>query len=77
MLNVDEFAGLIESARRKPGCTVTDTGRAYTIIECDAPVTFDRREIKAWPAVWYSAFSGGIVGQFVEFGRDEATLAGC
>jgi hypothetical protein len=75
VLNVEEFAGLVESARRKPGCKVTDTGRAYTIIESDAPLIFDRREIKAWPAVWYSAFSGGIDGQFIDFGRDGATLA--
>ena len=39
-----------------------------------APNIFDRREIKAWPALWYSAFSGGIDGALVDFGRDEVTI---
>lgn len=74
VLNVEEFAGLIESARAKPQCRVTDTGRSYTIIESDAPITFGRREIKAWPALWYSAFSGGVDGALVDFGREEVTI---
>ena len=74
VLKVDEFAGLLKSARKKPECTVTDTGGPYAVIESQGPITFSRREIGAGPAVWYSAFSGGIDGRLVDFGREEVTL---
>ena len=74
VLKVEEFEGLIESARRKPGCTVSDTDGPYAVIESSAPITFVRREIGAGPAVWYSAFSGGLDGRLVDFGREEVTL---
>lgn len=74
VLKVDEFAGLIESARQKPACTVIDHGGAYAVIESTQPITFVRREIGAGPAIWYSAFSGGIEGRLVDFGRDQVTL---
>ncbi len=74
VLKVEEFAGLIESARTKPGCTVIDTPGPYAVIESAGPITFARREIGAGPAVWYSAFSGGFEGRLVDFGREEVTL---
>ena len=72
--NLEEFSCLIAEARRRSDCTVSDLGPYYKVIEGKSPLTFTRREMGARPAIWYSAFSGGIEGRFTEFGRDEVTL---
>lgn len=74
VLNVPEFEGLIESARNKPHCTIRSVGQSYRCIESDRPIQFVRREVGVGPAVWYGAFTGGIDGRLVDFGREEVTL---
>jgi hypothetical protein len=74
VLKVPEFEGFIESARNKPGCTIRSVGPSYLCIESDRPIKFIRREAGVGPAVWYGAFTGGIDGRLVDFGREEVTL---
>lgn len=74
MLKVPEFEGLIESVRSKPGCRIRSVGQSYLCIESDGPIKFLRREAGVGPAVWYGAFTGGIEGHLIDFGRDEVTL---
>ena len=74
VLNVPEFEVFIKYARNTPGCEIRPAGPDYFCIESDAPITFRRREIGVGPAVWYGAFTGGIEGRLVDFGRDEVTL---
>ncbi len=74
VLNVPEFEGLIESARNKSNCTIRSVGQSYRCIESDRPIKFVRREVGVGPAVWYGAFTGGIDGRLVDFGREEVTL---
>jgi hypothetical protein len=74
VLNVPEFEGLIESARNKPNCMIRSVGQSYRCIESDRPIKFVRREVGVGPAVWYGAFTGGIDGRLVDFGREEVTL---
>jgi hypothetical protein len=74
MLKVPEFEGLIESVRNNPGCSIRSVGQSYLCIESDRPITFLRREAGVGVAVWYGAFTGGIQGRLVDFGRDEVTL---
>jgi hypothetical protein len=74
VLKVPEFQGLIESARNKPDCTIRSVGQSYLCIESDRPIKFLRREVGVGPAVWYGAFTGGMEGSLVDFGRDEVTL---
>jgi hypothetical protein len=74
VLNVPEFEGLIKSARTKPGCAIRSVGQSYLCIESDRPIKFLRREAGVGPAVWYGAFTGGIEGRLVDFGREEVTL---
>ena len=76
VLNVDEFAGLINFARTNPACQVEDTGKGYTRIVAKAPITFNRRELGFSPAIWYGAFTGGLDGHIASFGRDEVVLTG-
>jgi hypothetical protein len=74
VLKVPEFEGLIESARNKSGCTIRSVGESYLCIQSDRPIKFLRREMGIGPAVWYGAFTGGIEGRLVDFGREEVTL---
>lgn len=74
VLNVDEFAGLIDYAKSNPVCQVEDTGKGYTRITAKGPMTFNRRELGFGPAIWYGAFTGGLDGEIVNFGRDEVIL---
>ena len=74
VLKVPEFEGLIESARNKQGCTIRSVGESYLCIQSDRPIKFLRREMGIGPAVWYGAFTGGIEGRLVDFGREEVTL---
>ena len=74
VLKVSEFEGLIESARHKPDCTIRSVGKTYVCIESNRPIKFVRRELGVGPAVWYGAFTGGIDGRLVDFGREEVTL---
>lgn len=76
VLNVDEFSGLIEFAKSNPACQVEDTGKGYTRISAEGPMAFSRRELGFGPAIWYGAFTGGLDGTIVSFGRDEVVLDG-
>jgi hypothetical protein len=75
VLDVEEFASLVEFAKTDPACTVEDTGKGYFRISTEGPVTFNRRKLGFDPAIWYGAFTGGLDGRIVEFGRDEVQLA--
>ena len=76
VLKVDEFAGLINFAETDPNCQVEDTGKGYVRIRAKGPMTFKRRELGFGPAVWYGAFTGGLDGKILDFGRDEVVLTG-
>lgn len=74
VLNVAEFAGLVDCARADPACQVEDTGKGYIRITAEGPLTFNRRELGFGPAIWYGAFTGGLDGRILDFGRDEVVL---
>lgn len=74
VLNVPEFEGLVTSSRDNPAYRVTSAGADYIAIEADQELTFDRRRAGFKPAVWYGAFTGGIDGEIVEFGRDTVRI---
>ncbi len=71
---LEEFAGLIENAKGRTDCSITDLDSGYKVIEGAAPLKFSRREIGVRPAIWYSLFSGGVDGRIVDFGWDEVTI---
>jgi hypothetical protein len=75
VLDVPEFAPLVEVARRTPEYRVSERKRGYFTIESDGELRFARKELDFRPAVWYGAFTGGIEGRIVEFGRDVVRIA--
>lgn len=74
VLDVPEFAGLVDAARGDAAMRVSDSDAGYLIIDSDGPMTFNRRATGFKPAIWYGAFTGGIVGEISEFGRDTVTI---
>jgi hypothetical protein len=75
VLDVPEFRALADVARTKPDCRVIATGYGYFRIESDRELVFDRKELGFKPAIWYGAFTAGVEGSIVEFGRDIARIA--
>lgn len=76
VLKVDEFMPLVNTAREMPQCRVTDSSEDYFLIEADAEIVFNRKDMKMKPAVWYGVFTGGLDGQIAEFGRDTVRVIG-
>jgi hypothetical protein len=70
VLAVPEFLALADVSRKSPNYTVTDVGLGYLRIDAEKELVFERRALGFKPAVWYSAFTGGIDGRIAEFGRD-------
>ncbi|WP_220475441.1 hypothetical protein [Sphingomonas cavernae] len=70
VLAVPEFIALADVSREDPKLSVSDVGFGYLRIDAEDEIVFERRKLGFKPAVWYSAFTGGIEGRIVEFGRD-------
>jgi hypothetical protein len=76
VVDVPEFAPIVEAARRNPACTVSAVKKGYYTIRASGEVTFNRKEMKMKPALWYGIFTGGLNGEIKSFGRDEVTVIG-
>ncbi|SAK74119.1 glyoxalase [Caballeronia temeraria] len=74
VLNVPEFASLIDAARKLAICRVEERGE-YTEISATEPVSFERRALGLKPAVWYGLFTGGLNGRIECFDRDVVRIA--
>lgn len=69
VLNVPEFLPLVDAARLIDHAEVKN-GEYYFRIDARDELVFERKAMKMKPAVWYGAFTGGLDGEIVEFGRD-------
>lgn len=75
VVDLPEFAGLVESARGKEGVSVTSVRKGYFTISSDNDLVFNRRECGFKPALWYTCLSGGVDGTIAEYGRDTLRIA--
>ncbi len=62
VLDVPEFAGLINAAREDQEIEVSAVQHGYVTLSSDQDLVFDRRKAGFKPAVWYSCCSGGVEG---------------
>lgn len=76
VVDVPEFRPIIESARKKPQCRVSEARRGYVKIEIDGEAVFNRKDMQMKPAIWYGIFTGGLDGEIKSFGRDEVVVIG-
>lgn len=74
VLNVPEFATLVEAARKLDSCKVSDATGDYITIDAQQPLEFHRKELGLKPAVWYGLFTGGLRGRIESFGRDTVRI---
>tara|TARA_R110000782_G_scaffold78276_9_gene155651 strand:- start:84689 stop:84940 length:252 start_codon:yes stop_codon:yes gene_type:complete len=75
VVDLPEFAGLVESARGKEGVSVSSLNKGYFTISSDNDLVFNRRECGFKPALWYTCLSGGLDGTIAEYGRDTLRIA--
>ena len=76
VVDVPEFAPVIEAARAMASCKVSTVRKGYVTIETFGEVTFSRKAMQLKPALWYGIFTGGLDGEIKSFGRDEVTVIG-
>jgi len=75
VLDVPEFAPLIDVARKTDGYRTTLLGNGYIRIDGNPTLQFRRRELGFKPAVWYGALTGGLTGEVRQFDMDALVIA--
>ena len=75
VLDVPEFARLIDVARETAGYQTTALGNGYVRIDGNPTLQFRRKELGFKPAVWYGALTGGLAGSIRQFDMDALVVA--
>ena len=76
VLDVEEFHPIVESARRLPDCEIKKFEQGYYRIQSATEIVLNRKQMKMKPAVWYGLFTGGLIGEIKDWGRDEVRVIG-
>ena len=74
VLNVPEFAPLIDVAHQNPAYATTEVENGYVRIDGDPGLAFGRKALGFKPAVWYSALTGGLAGRIRQFDMDALVI---
>jgi catechol 2,3-dioxygenase-like lactoylglutathione lyase family enzyme len=75
VLDVPEFAALIEVARQTDGYSTTALGNGYVRIDGNPAISFQRKALGFKPAVWYGALTGGLAGRIEQFDMDALVIS--
>lgn len=75
VVDVPEFAGIVDFARAQDGVLVTGPNKGYLTISSGEDLVFDRRGCGFKPALWYSCLIGGLDGTIAQFDRDTLRIA--
>jgi hypothetical protein len=76
VLNVPEFASLIEAASKTDRCTVHELKGHYRFVEFEREIEIKRGDTRMNEAVWYGCLTGGLDRQDHAF-RQRAPSARC
>lgn len=76
VLDVPEFRPMVETSRDVDGVKISGPTKGYWTIEAPTQLSFNRKDMKMKPAVWYGIFTGGLDGEIADWGRDEVRLIG-
>ena len=74
VLDVPEFAPLVEAARNNPRCRVQQVRAGYRLVEFDDTVTIERRDTGLKEAVWFGCLTAGLDGKIAEFTSERLRL---
>ena len=75
VLNVPEFAPLVQDATRQGLSVSSIRDGDYSVISSETDVRFERKRLGVKPAVWYGLFTGGVDGVIERFDRDSVRIA--
>ncbi|RDK08160.1 VOC family protein [Cupriavidus lacunae] len=75
VLDVPEFAALIDAAGKTESYTTTALGNGYVRIDGNPGISFRRKALGFKPAVWYGALTGGLAGRIEQFDMDALVIA--
>ena len=74
VLDVPEFASLVDAAARSGRCTVHRKRGHYQFVEFENEVEILRRDTRMNEAVWYGCLTGGLDGKITHFDGDRLKL---
>ncbi len=74
VLDVPEFAALVQDARARSDYAVTAVEDGYLRIDGGPTLQFNRKALGFKPAVWYGAATGGLSGRIARFDMDELVI---
>ncbi|WP_454743947.1 VOC family protein [Cupriavidus necator] len=69
VLDVPEFAPLVEAARKDGRCHVEGTTKGYWCIRSSESIVFERKALGFVPALWNASLTGGFGGDVKLFDR--------
>ena len=75
VLDVPEFRPIVDGARHA-GLAVEGPIKGYFVLTHDSQIVLSRKALRLQPAIWYSALSGGVRGEVVQFDRDTLRIIG-
>jgi hypothetical protein len=70
VLDVPEFASLIELAAMRSGFRSHPVAAHYVAISADPELVLSRRGLRMKPAIWFGVLTGGFDGVVLEFSRN-------
>lgn len=74
VLDVPEFAPLVEAARSIAACNVNEPKAGYRFVEFSTEIEILRSETGLNLAVWYGCLTGGLDGKIHEFTEEHLKL---
>jgi hypothetical protein len=74
VLDVPEFAGLVELAQLRDGFVVKRLSASYLAVGHANEIKLSRRGLRLKPAVWFGLLTGGYEGRIVEYTRNVLRL---
>lgn len=74
ILDVPEFAPLVEAARRDRSARVHEARAGYRLVEFADSITIERRDTGMREALWFGCLTAGLDGRIAEFSADRLRL---
>lgn len=74
VLDVPEFAPMVDYARGVAGLAVTGPRLGYFRIDGSQEITLERKALGFKPAVWHGSLTGGLLGRIAHFDNDRLVI---
>jgi len=74
VLDVPEFASLVDAAMKSGRCTVRPKIGHYRFVEFDREIELLRRDTHMNEAVWFGCLTGGLDGKITRFDGERLKL---